>query len=319
MLKIVIIGTIAAFTQAASLGHKLTYKSSKFIKKEDVEAIKAKAKTWVPFEVDENPLKDKTEAQLKALLGALPEDDEDDIEDPTGADYEPEVDILDPQGAYTPFDSRTQWGSCIKPVMNQGSCGSCWAFATTEVVSDRLCIATKGAKSVVVSPQHLLNCDTRALGCSGGYPNYAMTYMASYGAPSATCVPYTNKKQTCGTKCTSTATTNFTKYKCKTGSAFTLTSITDQMNNIRTYGPLEATFTVYSDFYNYRSGIYSYVSGSNLGGHAVEVVGWGNTNGVDYWIVKNSWGTSWGEAGYFRIKFGQVGFGKTMWGCYAQV
>jgi cathepsin B len=69
-------------------------------------------------------------------------------------------------------------------------------------------------------------------------------------------------------------------------------------------GPVEAAFTVYADFANYVSGIYSHVSGDQLGGHAVKIVGWGSENGVKYWKVANSWNPYWGENGYFRIKRG---------------
>jgi len=66
-------------------------------------------------------------------------------------------------------------------------------------------------------------------------------------------------------------------------------------------GPMEVAFTVYSDFENYVSGIYKHVSGEELGGHAVKLVGWGTENGVDYWKVQNSWNPYWGENGHFRI------------------
>jgi len=69
-------------------------------------------------------------------------------------------------------------------------------------------------------------------------------------------------------------------------------------------GPVETAFTVYTDFANYAGGIYSHVSGSVEGGHAVRMVGWGVDNGNKYWKVANSWNPYWGEKGYFRIKCG---------------
>jgi cathepsin B len=68
-----------------------------------------------------------------------------------------------------------------------------------------------------------------------------------------------------------------------------------------TNGPVEAAFTVYSDFMSYKSGVYKHVSGSVEGGHAVKVLGWGVENGEDYWIVANSWSSAWGMNGYFYI------------------
>lgn len=69
-------------------------------------------------------------------------------------------------------------------------------------------------------------------------------------------------------------------------------------------GPVTTGFTVYYDFEVYQSGIYKHTWGPNMGGHAVEFVGYGTENGVKYWKVKNSWGATWGEKGYFRIARG---------------
>jgi cathepsin B len=68
-----------------------------------------------------------------------------------------------------------------------------------------------------------------------------------------------------------------------------------------THGPVEAAFTVYSDFMNYKSGVYKHTTGTEEGGHAVKILGWGVENGEDYWLVANSWSTSWGMDGYFKI------------------
>jgi len=69
-------------------------------------------------------------------------------------------------------------------------------------------------------------------------------------------------------------------------------------------GPMEVAFTVYADFENYASGIYHHVTGQQVGGHAVKVVGWGVESGTKYWKIANSWNPYWGEKGYFRIKIG---------------
>jgi cathepsin B len=57
---------------------------------------------------------------------------------------------------------------------------------------------------------------------------------------------------------------------------------------------METAFTVYSDFMNYKSGVYHHVSGTMEGGHAVKILGWGHEEDMDYWLCANSWGTSWG-------------------------
>ena len=70
-------------------------------------------------------------------------------------------------------------------------------------------------------------------------------------------------------------------------------------------GPVETAFTVYSDFENYAGGVYTHVSGSVAGGHAVKMVGWGVDGGTKYWKVANSWNPYWGEKGFFRIVRGK--------------
>jgi cathepsin B len=82
---------------------------------------------------------------------------------------------------------------------------------------------------------------------------------------------------------------------------------------------METGFTVYQDFMNYKSGVYKHVSGNVLGGHAVKIVGWGQENGTNYWICANSWGTSWGENGFFRIAWGQCGIDSAVYGCAPQL
>ena len=71
-----------------------------------------------------------------------------------------------------------------------------------------------------------------------------------------------------------------------------------------TNGPVEAAFTVYEDFTKYKSGVYVHVTGAAIGGHAIKVIGWGTENGVDYWLIANSWTTTWGMEGFFKIKRG---------------
>lgn len=70
-------------------------------------------------------------------------------------------------------------------------------------------------------------------------------------------------------------------------------------------GPVDATYQVFSDFYNYQSGVYKHVSGGSVGWHAVRIIGWGEQNGTPYWVVANSWHQDWGMNGYFWIIRGQ--------------
>ena len=73
------------------------------------------------------------------------------------------------------------------------------------------------------------------------------------------------------------------------------------MEEIQTNGPVEAAFSVYEDFPTYKSGVYQHTSGGYLGGHAVRMIGWGEENGVKYWLIANSWNEGWGDNGLFKI------------------
>jgi len=80
---------------------------------------------------------------------------------------------------------------------------------------------------------------------------------------------------------------------------------------------METGFQVYKDFFNYKTGIYKKTSPfwDYAGGHAVKIVGWGNESGTNYWIAANSWSANWGENGFFKIAFGQVGFDSDVYAC----
>eukprot|EP01102_Stenamoeba_stenopodia_P002522 TRINITY_DN1235_c0_g1_i1.p1 TRINITY_DN1235_c0_g1~~TRINITY_DN1235_c0_g1_i1.p1 ORF type:complete len:216 (+),score=38.38 TRINITY_DN1235_c0_g1_i1:39-650(+) len=80
------------------------------------------------------------------------------------------------------FDAREQWPDCIHPVLDQGDCGSCWAFASSEVLSDRFCIHSSGAINVVLSPQNLLSCEKMNLKCElGSLPEWAWSFLENTG------------------------------------------------------------------------------------------------------------------------------------------
>jgi len=83
---------------------------------------------------------------------------------------------------------------------------------------------------------------------------------------------------------------------------------------IFTTGPIETAFDVYRDFMSYESGVYYPTTDEKLGGHAVKIVGWGHddVSNLDYWLVANSWGTSWGIDGFFKIKPGVCNFARTL-------
>ena len=79
---------------------------------------------------------------------------------------------------------------------------------------------------------------------------------------------------------------------------------TNIMQELYENGSVEASIVVYEDFVTYSSGVYQYVTGSLLGGHAIKIIGWGVENGVKYWLCVNSWNNEWGDNGFFKIRRG---------------
>ena len=97
------------------------------------------------------------------------------------------------------FDWRAdaKYGQCIEAIQDQGSCGSCWAFATSEVASDKWCFATETAEHHIFSPQHLMDCDTKESGCSGAITDRVIGWIVENEVVDASCYPYKAKKEVC--------------------------------------------------------------------------------------------------------------------------
>jgi len=232
------------------------------------------------------------------------------------------------------FDSRQQWGNICpstNEIRDQGACGSCWAHGAAEAMTDRTCIASKGAKTPHLSVQDLNSCCGWSCGngCGGGYPSAAWQYWestglvtgANYGVNPSLCYPYTIQScdhhvngslppcgpegptPTCTSQCVDGESWSSSKHLGAT--AYSLQTVNDIMTDIAQNGPVEADFSVYEDFLAYKSGVYQYQSGAMLGGHAIKIFGWGTLNGTPYWWVANSWNTDWGDHGYFKILRGQ--------------
>jgi cathepsin B len=204
----------------------------------------------------------------------------------------------------TNWDTRTEFPGMIHPVMNQGQCGSCWAFAASETLSDRTAIATNGSFNKVLSPEALVECDKTDNNCGGGWPGNAAQYLVDNGIPTNDCMPYTSGQGSvgvCPTECVdkSPVSAQLRKYK----SWEYCTGEAAMMQALQT-GPIAVAIAVYQDFFSYSSGVYSHVSGGLAGYHALKMVGYGVEGNIPYWIVQNSWGASWGDKGFFKIKRG---------------
>jgi len=216
----------------------------------------------------------------------------------------------------TNFDSREQWPGCVGAVRNQGDCGSCWAFGCAEALSDRFCIESDGATKVMLAPLDLVSCDVTQSGCEGGDPQEAWEFTMASGIVDEACAPYNDSIPTCPPAqqpCLNFVPTPSCPKKCVDGETWTgakhfsskvygvSTNPTQIATEIVTNGPVEATFNVYADFVNYKSGVYKHTTGKLLGGHAIKMIGFGVENGTEYWLCENSWTPTWGDDGFFKI------------------
>jgi len=181
-------------------------------------------------------------------------------------------------------DWRTQ--GVVSPVKNQGSCGSCWAFGTTGAIESANKIKT--GQMVLLSEQQLVDCagSSGNQGCNGGLPSSAYNWIRTNGICSAADYPYTGRDGSCKKTCKPVVRISGSTNVGRTEGAHQ-TAVTQQPLSIG----IDAT-----TLKNYKSGIFQGPCGTSLN-HAVLTVGYT----ADSWIIKNSWGTSFGEAGFFRF------------------
>ena len=204
------------------------------------------------------------------------------------------------------FDWRNVDGQdYVSPVKNQGSCGSCWAFGTVAPLEAKLLISGGGLADL--SEQYLVSCNNSGWSCGGGWwahdYHYSKKVSAELEAGSVleSIFPYTASNNSCNPPHAHYQKIESWKY---VGSAAGVPSVEAIKYAIATYGPVAAAVCVGSAFSSYHSGIFSTdeksVCKTGQVNHAVVLVGWDEA--TDTWIMKNSWGTGWGESGYMRIK-----------------
>lgn len=181
------------------------------------------------------------------------------------------------------------------PVKDQARCGSCWAFAATGAMETAYFL--QYGELVNLSEQQLIDCSKRYgnHGCSGGLPDFAFKYVKDHGLVTEDEYPYAAKDQRCKTQQTVDPAIQLKGFK----------DIASQKYEdlLEAVGEGSVAIGVHAqNFMMYKSGIFRDDKCAQQGlNHGIVLVGYGEENGEKYWIIRNSWGTKWGEAGYGRF------------------
>ncbi len=203
-------------------------------------------------------------------------------------------------------------GGCT-PIKNQGSCGSCWAFATVGPLESNIKI--KDGVTVDLSEQWLVSCNREGWGCNGGwwahdYHEWKTDPCGGKGAVLEANFPYTATDAPCNCPYPHHYLIDDWNY-VTTSSEVPAVNLMKQA--IMDYGPISVAVCVNSAFQAYTGGVFSGPSCTNIN-HGVVLVGWDDSQGTNgVWFLRNSWGTGWGEGGYMRIGYGvsRVGYGAS--------
>ncbi|MFH0869085.1 MAG: C1 family peptidase, partial [archaeon] len=208
-------------------------------------------------------------------------------------------------GAYpSVLDWRNNGGNWVSPVKDQGSGGTCWAFSGIGVLESRTKIdLNKSTYSVDLSEQDAVSCNTDGYTySSGGWPQAAFNLSKNTGIVKDSCFSYVEAAVACSSKCTGWQNQTLKINDYELISPASTSNIKQAVND---YGPVTVYMAVCNDFFSYVSGIYTY---SRIGGcdwydnwHSIFIVGYNDTG--QYWICKNSWDTTWGESGFFKISY----------------
>ena len=227
-------------------------------------------------------------------------------------------------GAVTANDALGRRASgLLAPVQSQGGCGSCWAFASTHAFTDARSIQA-GSSTPLLSAQYPAACKQvpSGNGCCGATRKLGFDWFKEVGAVTATCAPYVLAQYyyrnvgytppirgTCPTSCRDSTQFNPGIIRLNDVSTLAERDVVAALAN----APVAAAFSVTDSFRQYKCGILCQQPTDRFvdddgrrAAHAVEIVDYGTENGVDFWVIKNSHGTDFGENGYFRLRRGDM-------------
>jgi len=233
----------------------------------------------------------------------------------------PNLPSLDIASLPTNFDWRNVSGRNYLTVSRNQHlpqyCGSCWAFATTSALGDRIRLMRKTEwPEINLAPQVIINCGITAGNCNGGDPTAAYEWIAQNGLPDETCQAYEAKNKNCSAfDICRNCKPDFSnpKAKCfvvpKPTKYFvdqhgTMSGVAAMMTEIYNRGPIACGVAATSAFIAYNGqGVFKDTTGATQIDHEISIVGWGvdSASNTPYWIVRNSWGTFWANDGFARV------------------
>jgi len=266
--------------------------------------IQEKGLKWV---ARETPLSHLSAEEMKGRLGAM---------EPTQS-FPPVPAVSLPLSPVPALVSAFDWTNnggknYVTSVKDQGSCGGCWAFATTGALEAKAMINLN--VTVDLSEQIVISCtdnmapggDSRPNNCgNGGYMETAADFIKTVGTNLESCYPFTQGNGSCSSACSNWQTDPYQIDNWSHVYNWGAPDITALKNAVQTNGPVVIWMKVYSDFQSYGGGVYHHATGSYQGNHFVLVVGWDDSKGAFH--VKNSWNTKWGESGFFWMAYSEFG------------
>jgi cathepsin L len=195
-----------------------------------------------------------------------------------------------------PLAASVDWRSrAVTEVKDQGQCGSCWSFSATGALEGQL--ALRAGRNISLSEQNLIDCsaDYGNDGCDGGWMDSAFSYIHDYGIMSESSYPYEAQVGYCRYNNSQSEATVIGYYDLRSGDEGSLAYTVEHI------GPVAVAIDATDELQFYSGGIFhdQTCNQSDLN-HGVLVVGYGSEYDQDYWILKNSWGSGWGESGYWR-------------------
>eukprot|EP00928_Gymnodinium_smaydae_P022719 TRINITY_DN1898_c0_g1_i6.p1 TRINITY_DN1898_c0_g1~~TRINITY_DN1898_c0_g1_i6.p1 ORF type:complete len:711 (-),score=116.35 TRINITY_DN1898_c0_g1_i6:334-2466(-) len=239
---------------------------------------------------------------------------------------------LDTSDIPASFESGENWPACasvIRRIHNQGTCGSCWAFAGTSVMDSLICIKTNGAFQSQLSRTVTTSCASRGDGCQGGWEYWVFAHIKQNGVPTGGggCIPYfahgegtdhfteTQNEPTCPSECLPHYRRSFAADSFRTpgaaqhelvmrpqGGQWGSNQIAALKRGLMATGPVAYGIYASNAFMSYKSGVFDTCTPDKNANHAVVVIGWSQVAGADAWLSLNSWGSHWGENGMYKVR-----------------